>query len=188
MEKVQEILFSEESERAVRFYKKLLMWLNNPVRAKYNDPVKLVSNAGIIKGQTVLEIGCGSGFFTEELSNAVGEEGTVFATDIHPMAVREMEQRIKNYQLSNVLVQREDAMNTTFNPDMFDLIVLYGVIPAPVITAERLSKEMYRILKPGGVCAIWTAIPLWTPSEIERFAKFSRLKRNGPVFRLRKEI
>jgi hypothetical protein len=57
---VKEVLFSEKSERGVKFYRKLLQWLDSPARKKYNDPVKLVQCSGITKGQIILEIGCGS--------------------------------------------------------------------------------------------------------------------------------
>jgi len=182
----KDIMFSEESKRSVAFYEKLLRFLDSPARKKYNNPDKLIENANIEKGQVVLEIGCGSGFFTEEISKRVGNTGTVYATDIHPIAVRELKEKGKLLGLTNVIVQCEDALHTTFPDQSFDMIVLYGVVPAPVISLKDLAKEMHRILKPEGVCAIWTAVPFWRPTAIERYADFSRMKRIYPVFRLKK--
>lgn len=186
--KIKESIFSEKSERGVALYTKLLRWLDSPARKKYNNPVKLVERAGIVKGHVVLELGCGSGFFTEEISKQVGAEGKVYATDIHPISVCEMNRKIKQLGLTNVVAQKEDALHTSFADNSVDMIILYGVIPAPVIPTKELSVEMYRILKPDGVCAIWTAVPFWRPKGIERSARFTRLKRNYPIFRLQKKV
>lgn len=186
MMSLKDLLFSERSERGVAFYRRLLGWLDSPNRKKFNNPAKLVSAASIEKGYVVLEIGCGSGFFTEEIAKCVGNEGKVFATDIHPIAVKEMKEKVKEKKLNNVLVQQQDAVHTTYEDSTFDMIILYGVIPAPVIPIKQLSQEMYRILKPGGVCAIWTAVPVWRPIAIQRYARFIKLNRQYPIFRLQK--
>lgn len=182
----KDMLFSEESKKSAKFYQKLLRLLDSPARKKYNNPDKLIENAKIEKGQVVLEIGCGSGFFTVEISKRVGTTGIVYATDIHPIAVRELKEKVKLLGLTNVVVQCEDALHTTFPEQSIDMIVLYGVVPAPVISLKDLAKEMHRILKPDGVCAIWTVAPFWRPTTIERYADFSRMKRIYPVFRLKK--
>lgn len=184
----KEALFSEKSKRGVAFYSKLLKMLDSSIRRKYNNPEKLVDKAGIVKGYTVLEIGCGSGFFTEEISKRVGSEGKVYATDIHPVSIKAMNNKVDALGLTNVIVQQQDAMNTSFTDNMFDMIILYGVIPAPFISLNRLSKEMHRILKPYGVCAIWTAAVFWRPRDIIRNAGFVQMKRCYPVFRLKKTI
>jgi demethylmenaquinone methyltransferase/2-methoxy-6-polyprenyl-1,4-benzoquinol methylase len=116
----------------------------------------------------------------------VGVEGKVYATDIHPVSVTEMRKKVEQIGLTNVVVQKEDAVHTSFADNSIDMIILYGVIPAPVIPLKELSLEMHRILKPGGVCAIWTAVPFWRPRGIEKSAGFVRLKRNYPIFRLEK--
>lgn len=184
----REVFFAEKSERGVVFYQKLLKCLEHPRRKKYNNPEKLVGNACISNGQVILEIGCGSGFFTEEISKRVGRAGKVYATDIHPIAIKEMEKKVTALGLINVVVQQQDALNTTFSDNMFDMIILYGVIPAPVISIKKLSKEMYRVLKPDGVCAIWTVAPFWRPTGIQKNAKFVQMKRMYPIFRLQKKM
>ena len=186
MSDLKEKIFNDENGKMVVLYRNLLKLLDNPKRKRYNNPVKLVSGAGICEGQTVLEIGCGSGFFTEEISKLAGSNGKVVATDIHPIAVKETSKKVRELGLKNVVVQREDAIQTSFRDNTFDMIILYGVIPAPVISLEELSKEMYRILKPDGICAIWTAAPFWRPSAIQKSESFLRIKRINKVFRLQK--
>jgi len=77
-------------------------------------------------------------------------------------------------------------MKSSFADAMFDLVLLYGVVPAPVISMGDISKEIYRVLKPGGICAIWTAVPFWTPRTALKYASFQVLKKCDGVFLLQK--
>jgi hypothetical protein len=35
--------------------------------------------------------------------------------------------------------------------DILDVVLIFGVIPVPMLPMERLLSEMQRILKPGGM-------------------------------------
>ena len=55
--------------------------LDNPIRRLIHNPEKILG--GYIKrGQTVLDIGCGSGTFTIAMARMVGENGRVIAVDV----------------------------------------------------------------------------------------------------------
>jgi demethylmenaquinone methyltransferase/2-methoxy-6-polyprenyl-1,4-benzoquinol methylase len=59
-----------------------------------------------------------------------------------------------------------------------DAVLLFGVIPAPMLPLDRLLPEMVRILKPGGVMAVWP--PSWVSRSILNSGLFTLLpKRNG---------
>ncbi|GAU75993.1 class I SAM-dependent methyltransferase [Fusibacter sp. 3D3] len=184
--KLKEIVFNAESKKSAANYQKMLKWLDSPKRYKYNNPSNLVEKAGILKGQKVLEIGCGSGFFTAEIAKVTGNLGEVIATDIHPLAVKETAQKVEALKIEHVTVACEDAHSTSFADDSFDVIVLYGVVPSPVISLRQLSVELSRILKPNGICAIWTAVPFWRPVEMLKQGRFTQMKRQYPVFKLQK--
>lgn len=185
--KIRKIIFSKENKNGVRFYKKMLKWLDSPKRKKYNNPETLIAKSGIQEGYRVLEIGCGSGYFTEEIVKRIGAGGTVYAVDIHPIAIEEMKIKCITNNWENVICEQQNAMETTYEDGFFDLVVLYGVIPAPVISTKKLSKEIHRILKPGGSLAIWTAVIGWRPYRMILHGKFTGQKRNYPVFILKKE-
>lgn len=182
----KELLFDGESERGKQFFTKMLMWLDNPRRLKYNNPEMLLRDSGIQSGQTVLEIGCGSGFFTIAAAKILGDKGKLYSIDIHPVAVKETQQKIDAEDLKNVIVKKDDAMKSSFEDAMFDLVLLYGVVPAPVISMSGISKEIYRVLKPGGFYAIWTMVPFWSPHAALKSAPFEKMKTLNGVFRLRK--
>ena len=52
---------------------RLRKWLMNPV--------KTLQGAGIEPGQTVLEVGCGTGFFTIPAAEMIGDQGCLVAMD-----------------------------------------------------------------------------------------------------------
>ena len=169
-----------------RFFSRLLAWLESPARLKRTDRERLLLGAGDLAGKTVLEIGCGSGFFTVPAARLIGGEGTLTAADIQPLAVETTGNRIREAGLTNVIVTKDDAMRSQFGNAAFDAVLLYGVVPAPFIDTRALFAEIRRVLKPNGVCAVWTAAPLWRPYRAGKRAGLERLQAKNGVFRLHK--
>ncbi len=90
----------------------------------------------------VLEIGCGSGLFTQELA---GTNHTITAIDVSPELLELAKNRVKK---KNVVFKIENAYATTFKDNSFDYIVGSSVLHH--LDIESALKEFYRILKPGG--------------------------------------
>lgn len=181
--------FTEQSKTGRFIIQHLLPGLNHPWRARINNPEKLVQAAGIKPGQTVLEVGCGSGFFTESASAQAGEHGRLHAIDLHPPAVEATAQKVQVRKLGNVYVTCADAQATYFTDGFFDVILLYGVIPAPgMIDLRRLIPEMHRILKPGGMLAVWTVVPFWPAKTVTNTQYFTYHDKRDHVYRFIKEI
>jgi len=111
---MQEKLFYEKHQKGHWVFKKLLTVLECPLRHRFNNPEQLVGASGIKPGQTVLEIGCGSVFFTVSSSQMVGEQGLVFAIDIHPAAVEETAKKINDLKLTKIKVRKADVHETCF--------------------------------------------------------------------------
>lgn len=75
---------------------------DDPARDSWQKPGDVVSLMGIEPGQTVADIGAGTGYFLPHLSRAVGEAGQVVAVDIEPDMVRHMNERAKEAGWTNV--------------------------------------------------------------------------------------
>ena len=50
---------------------------------------------GAKRGDVILDYGCGIGFNTISAAEIVGKEGIVYALDIHPLAIKSVEKKIK---------------------------------------------------------------------------------------------
>jgi demethylmenaquinone methyltransferase/2-methoxy-6-polyprenyl-1,4-benzoquinol methylase len=147
------------------------------------DPVKTLHGAEIRPGDTVLEVGCGSGFFTVPAARLVGEQGRLVAMDVWPAYVERVAQKTRSANLKNVRVMEGDALDTGLDIASMDAVILFGVIPFPLLPLNRLLPEMHRILKQEGILAVWLWPPMvhfWVPKSILRSGLFIYMnKRNG---------
>ena len=183
---MKNILLNGNSNIGNKIFGTMLSGLESPVRYRFSSPEKLVRAAGVEAGQHVLEMGCGSGFFTPSIATMAGENGQVQAIDLQPVAVAETEAKVTELSLTNVNVTQANAEDTGFSANSFDLVLLYGVIPSPVISVERLTAEIYRLLKPGGILAVWTIAPFWSPQSITQFSSFDYVGKVNGVHRFQK--
>src|ERR1700758_2055499 len=119
----------------------------------------LLARLGLTGGQSVLEIGCGTGALTQPLAEAVGENGRVVAVDISEPMLGAARQRIAEHRLSNVTLLSGDAQVFAFEPAAFDLAtsrmgVMFFADPAAAF------RNIKGALKPGGrlVFACWAPL------------------------------
>lgn len=86
---------------------RLAFWMirlmhDNPLLPLVRNPYKLLKAAGLDEGQKVIEVGCGPGFLTIPAARIVGDEGLVYAVDIHPLAIERVKEKIKREGIKNV--------------------------------------------------------------------------------------
>jgi precorrin-6B methylase 2 len=103
---------------------------DNPLLPTFRNPQRLLKAAGLKQGQKVLEVGCGPGFFTIPAARIVGNEGVVYAVDVHPLAIERVKEKIEKEGIKNIKPILANASDTGL-PDR--------------------SIDLARILKPGGV-------------------------------------
>jgi hypothetical protein len=63
-------------------------------------------------------------------------------------------------------------LNTGLDAESMDAVLLFGVIPAPVLPLRCLLPEVRRVLKPEGTLAVWPPVPGWLPQSILRSGLF----------------
>jgi SAM-dependent methyltransferase len=93
-------------------------------------------------GMTVLELGCGTGYFTRELSRSGAD---IFAIDVSPEL---LEIARDNYSAPNVHYQTENAYALSYSDAAFDSVVGSSVLHH--LEVEEALRNIYRVLKPGG--------------------------------------
>jgi ubiquinone/menaquinone biosynthesis C-methylase UbiE len=160
--------------------------MDSPLRYRFFNPVTDLKGAGIRPGQEILEIGCGTGFFTIPAAELVGDEGRVYALDPHPLAIEQVTRKIQDAGLTNVNLIRGDATEAGLVSGSIDLVLLFGVIPSPVIPLDRLLPEIHRLLRSGGALAVWTAFPWWSPAPLTRSGLFFRIAEVSGVHNFRR--
>jgi len=157
----------------VMMQSRLRRWLMNPV--------KTLRGAGIQPGQTVLEVGCGTGYFTIPAAEIIGDQGCLVAMDPLLDYTKRVSKKVQSAGLKNVRVVKRDALDTGLDTASMEMVLLFGVLPFPSLPLNRLLPEMHRILKPEGSLAVWMfPVSGWVPKSILQSGLFTFVgKRNG---------
>jgi ubiquinone/menaquinone biosynthesis C-methylase UbiE len=114
---------------------------------------KLFDVANIQPEEKIIDVACGTGLISFRALNATGENGFVLGSDISDKMIEIANETVKENKLSNIKFERMDAEELKINDNEFDVaLCALGLmyVPNPI----NALKEMYRILKPGGRCAI----------------------------------
>lgn len=112
-----------------------------------------LAEAELSEGQTVYDIGCGSGVMTEYLASVVGKEGHVYALDISPDQVNVTRTRIKEAGLSNATFIIGDIATTDLPEGEADIVYTRFLLMHQR-DALRAIKKMKSLLKRGGVLVL----------------------------------
>ncbi len=123
---------------------------DNPLRSIFCDPYKLLKAAGLKRGQKVLEVGCGPGFFTIPAAKIVGEEGFVYTVDVHSLAIERVKDKIEKEGLKNVRAMCVNAADTGLSAGSIDLAFIFG-LQYIAGGLKNVIEELHRILKPDGM-------------------------------------
>jgi ubiquinone/menaquinone biosynthesis C-methylase UbiE len=111
---------------------------------------KIVELLDLELGQSVADIGAGTGAFLETLLKAIGDDGKVYPVDISPAMCEHLTARAKKNRWPQVTVVRCDERNTLLEPNSVDAIMCCDTYHHFEFPAETLAS-IYRALKPGGI-------------------------------------
>jgi ubiquinone/menaquinone biosynthesis C-methylase UbiE len=126
---------------------------DNPLLPFFKDPYKLLKAAGLQRGQKVMEVGCGPGFFTIPAAYIVGEEGLVYGVDVNPYAIARVRGKIAREGIKNVVPMQSNASDTGLPENSIDLTFLIG-LGHIAGGQKKLLAEIHRILRPGGMLSL----------------------------------
>lgn len=113
-----------------------------------------ISKGRLNEGQTVYDIGCGSGSVSIEAAHQIGTSGKVFAIDFDPKAVELTKKNLSKFGISNVTVILGNALEKISELPAADAIFIGGTGGE---TAEILKLCEGKI-KQGGKIVIGTIL------------------------------
>ena len=126
------------------------------------------------QGDRVLDVGCGPGFYSRELLDQVGPEGSVTGVDQSPQMLAVAKRRTEGF--ANVAFEEGDATALPVEGERFDRALSVQVLEY-VRDIPAALAEMHRALRPGGRVVIWDvdwATLSWhseDPDRMERVLK-----------------
>jgi len=123
-------------------------WESPAGKLRWARRVKMLSKH-LRPGMTVLELGCGAGYFTRELARSGAD---IIAIDVSPEL---LEIARANCSAPNVRYEIRNAYDLSYPDAVFDSVVGSAVLHH--LKIEEALREIYRVLKPGGT--IWFTEP-----------------------------
>ncbi len=124
----------------------------------------LTEDAGIVRGQSVLDVAGGAGEPSLTIAERVGPTGSVMCTDAVAEMVEAAEREAHRRGIANVGFRQCMAHALPFGDNSFDVVISrLGVMffPDPVAAL----REMLRVTKPGGALAL----AVWQETEQNPF-------------------
>ncbi len=111
---------------------------------------QLIDNLAIKPGDSILDVGCGTGILIPLLYKAAGEAGMIVSLDI---AEEMLKQARNNDHPKSIHYIQADAAAIPLSEETFDIVVCYSCFPH-FLDKPRAMAEMARVLRNGGRLAI----------------------------------
>jgi len=124
-------------------------WLDRPERESEENPDLAIRLLRVSKGSTVADIGAGSGYFAVRLARAVGDKGTVYASDLQAGMLELLKKAAANARVKNVvpvLAAPDDPKLPAGSIDLALMVDVYHELSQPQTVLQHIREA----LKPDG--------------------------------------
>ncbi|GAB4324648.1 MAG: class I SAM-dependent methyltransferase [Dehalococcoidia bacterium] len=126
--------------------------LLNPLRRLLQPPARLAGRLHLREDARVLELGCGPGYFSVEVSKRL-PVGHLYLFDLQREMLDMARSRLHDAGRRNVSFVQGDALRLPFRDAYFDVVFLVTVL-GEVGDPVRCLREVHRVLIPGGLVSI----------------------------------
>ncbi|XOF33288.1 MAG: class I SAM-dependent methyltransferase [Candidatus Electrothrix sp. YB6] len=123
-------------------------FLDNPFRKLLQNPGKIL-HPYLQQGMTVLDVGCGPGFFSIPAAEMLGASGQVIAADLQEGMLRKLHAKIQGTELEERIrlhTCRKDKIGVSEHADFALLFYIVHELP----DQNAFFDEIRTILKPKG--------------------------------------
>ena len=120
---------------------------DNPLRRLIHNPTTILG-AYVKDSMTVMDIGCGMGYFTLGLAELVGDNGKVVAVDLQQEMLDIMLKRARKKGLGHLIVPHRAEPDSINNRTPVDFILAFWMIHE-VPDPDVFFRETTKLLKPG---------------------------------------
>jgi ubiquinone/menaquinone biosynthesis C-methylase UbiE len=127
--------------------------LDNPARAEWLASSDVLSALNLHAGQTVADVGAGTGYLSLPFAQCVGLKGKVYAVDAQAGMLSILQQKIDRSHLSNVILIQAEAHQSGLPASCCGLFFMANVWHE-IEDKNAVLGEAMRVLEPGDRIAI----------------------------------
>ena len=144
---------------------------DNPLRKLLQSPKRIVGSY-IEEGDTVIDIGCGPGYFTLSMAEMVGPGGKVIGVDLQQTMLDNVQRKLEKSHLGQriTLHRCQEHSLDMGKGDQADFILAFYVVHE-VPDQRILFEELKKLLKKGG-----TLLVVEPPFHVNRKAFLKSLR------------
>lgn len=124
-------------------------YMDDPRRGEWQMPDRLLDYLLLKEGETVVDIGAGTGYFSMLFARKVGRKGTVYALDVDESMVKLIEKRARKEGFANVRAKLAPFESPGIEKGVADLVFICDTY----LFFENRAEYMQRVrdvLKRGG--------------------------------------
>lgn len=117
------------------------------------DKKQILSSLNIVRGQVILDAGCGNGYMAKEFAKMTGPEGVVYALDPDEQAIESLTVETLGTHIDPFVgdITRPTKLAEASVDLIYVSMVMHGFSRKQV---EGCKSEIHRILKPGARLAV----------------------------------
>ena len=140
----EKLIFCKEHGRDA-----LMRYHDEQSRRSWQNPEQILARTGLGPGDTVVDIGCGEGFFALPAARIVGSSGKIIGIDINRSAVSRMLEQAAREGLCNVAGIVGSGEETLACEGCADLI-FFGIDLHDFSDPQKVLRNARGMIKPGG--------------------------------------
>lgn len=128
-------------------------WLIRENRESEERCSIMLANLGVKRGMTIVDMGCGNGFYSLQMAEMVGKQGQILAVDVQPQMLLYLRNRMEKVGAENVtpiLGSFHDPRLPRNTADLILMVDVYHEFSHP----ERMLQGMRNSLKPDGLMVL----------------------------------
>lgn len=132
-------------------------------------PAKLESYTllNLNESETILDLGCGTGFDAIRMAKVKGGEGKVFGLDLDPKFIAHAKEAQAEDNVENVEFMVGSAEKLPFGNNVFDAVRVERLFQH-LENPQVVWSEIKRVLKPGGALVVvetdWKGLSFYSPA------------------------
>jgi ubiquinone/menaquinone biosynthesis C-methylase UbiE len=109
---------------------------------------KAVARLNLRPGETVVDLGCGTGLSFESLERGVGPQGRIIGVEITPEMLAKAREKVARHGWSNVTLIEANAEEVDLEPGSVDAVLC--CLTNDIMHSKAAVERAARALRPGG--------------------------------------